>query len=171
MVEVFVSRLGLDSTTSSYVVVLQEKQGARLLPIWIGKPEAESIVLHMHNVKRVRPLTHDLIKSLVVGLGAQLRRAYITRVEDRTYFAELQLQRDDVLVNIDARPSHSIAIAVRLGAPIYAAEELLLDPGDEEAADEEAASPDFDRQKILTHTTTRPNTTEHSAEHPKPELA
>src|SRR5260221_245495 len=88
MVEVFVSRLGLDSTTSSYVVVLQEKQGARLLPIWIGKPEAESIVLHMHNVKRVRPLTHDLIKSLVVLLGAQLRRAYITRVEDRTYFAD-----------------------------------------------------------------------------------
>lgn len=164
MVEVFVSRLGLDSTTSSYVVVLQEKQGARLLPIWIGKPEAESIVLHMHNVKRVRPLTHDLIRSLIVGLGAQLRRAYITRVEDRTYFAELQLQRDDVLVNIDARPSDSIAIALRLGAPIYAAEELLLDPGDEEVGDEDASAPDFSGQEFLSESATSQSEIELSAE-------
>jgi bifunctional DNase/RNase len=135
MVEVFVSRLGLDSTTSSYVVVLQEKQGTRLLPIWIGKPEAESIVYHMHNVKRARPLTHDLVKSLIVGLGAQLRRAYISRVEDRTYFAELQLQRNDLLVNIDARPSDSIAVAIRLNAPIFAAEELLRDPDDEDESE------------------------------------
>lgn len=139
MVEVFVSRLGLDSTTSSYVVVLQEKQGTRLLPIWIGKPEAESIVYHMHNVKRVRPLTHDLVRTLIVGLGAQLRRAYISRVEDRTYYAELQLQRDDLLVNIDARPSDSIAIALRLNAPIFAADDLLRDPGDEDEGDETAS--------------------------------
>lgn len=149
MVEVFISRLGLDSSTSSYVVVLQEKQGQRLLPIWIGKPEAESIVYHMHNVKRPRPLTHDLVRSLIVGLGAQLRRAYITRVEDRTYHAELQLQRDDLLVNVDARPSDSIAIAIRLNAPIFAAEELLRDPGDDEADDDDdtpsfgVAAPEF----------------------------
>ncbi len=132
MVEVFVSRLGLDSSTVSYVVVLQEKQGTRLLPIWIGKPEAESIVYHMHNVKRARPLTHDLVRNLIVGLKAQLRRAYISRVEDRTYYAELQLQRDDLLVNIDARPSDSIAIAIRLNAPIYAADDLLHDPGEDD---------------------------------------
>src|SRR5205085_2264091 len=113
MIEVFVSRLGLDSASNSYVVVLQEKDGLRLLPIWIGQPEAESIVLHMHNVKRTRPLTHDLLRSLIVGMGAQLRRVHITHVEDRTYYAELQLQRDETLVKIDARPSDSIAIAVR----------------------------------------------------------
>jgi bifunctional DNase/RNase len=135
MVEVFVSRLGRDSSSSSYVVVLQEKQGTRLLPIWIGKPEAESIVYHMHNVKRARPLTHDLVRSLIVGLGAQLRRAYISRVEDRTYFAELQLQRNDLLVNIDARPSDSIAVAIRLNAPIFAAEDLLRDPDEDEESD------------------------------------
>jgi bifunctional DNase/RNase len=135
MVEVFVSRLGRDSSSSSYVVVLQEKQGTRLLPIWIGKPEAESIVYHMHNVKRARPLTHDLVRSLIVGLGAQLRRAYISRVEDRTYFAELQLQRNDLLVNIDARPSDSIAVAIRLNAPIFAAEDLLRDPDEDEDSD------------------------------------
>src|SRR3954469_885985 len=137
MVEVCVARLGFDSSTSSYVVVLQEKQGTRLLPIWIGKPEAESIVYHMHNVKRERPLTHDLVRSLIVGLGAQLRRAYISRVEERTYYAELQLQRDDLLVNVDARPSDSIAIAIRLNAPIFAAEDLLRDVSDD---DDEADS-------------------------------
>ena len=81
MVEVVIARLGLDSTTQSYVLVLQEKGGTRLLPIWIGQPEAESIVRHMHNVKGVRPLTHDLVRNLIVGMGAQLRRVQITRVE------------------------------------------------------------------------------------------
>ena len=89
MIEVLVSRLGLDSATNSYVVVLQERGGTRLLPIWIGQPEAESIVRHMHNVKGVRPLTHDLVRNLILGMGAQLKRVHITRVEKSTYYAEL----------------------------------------------------------------------------------
>jgi uncharacterized protein len=144
MIEVFVSRLGLDSASSSYVVVLQEKDGARLLPIWIGQPEAESIVLHMHNVKRARPLTHDLVRSLIIGLQARLQRVQITRVEDRTYYGEIHLQHGENLVEIDARPSDCIAIALRLGAPIYANEKLLVDPGDEEEAqDDDDEAPDF----------------------------
>jgi bifunctional DNase/RNase len=135
MIEVIVSRLGLDSATNSYVVVLQERGGTRLLPIWIGQPEAESIVRHMHNVKGVRPLTHDLVRNLIVGMGAQLRRVQITRVEKSTYYAELQIQRGETLVNIDARPSDSIAIALRLAAPIYAADELMVEPADEEEED------------------------------------
>jgi bifunctional DNase/RNase len=145
MIEVIVSRLGLDSSTNSYVVVLQERGGTRLLPIWIGQPEAESIVMHMHNVKRARPLTHDLVRSLIVGMGAELRRVHITRVEKSTYFAELQIQRGENLIHIDARPSDGIAIALRLTAPIFAAESLLLDPdletgeGEESEEDESAA--------------------------------
>src|SRR3954468_6119214 len=95
MIEVVFSRLGLDSSTQSYVVILQEKGGPRLLPIWIGQPEAESIVMQMHNVKRVRPLTHDLCKSLILGMGGTLQRVNITRVEKNTYYAELQIARDD----------------------------------------------------------------------------
>lgn len=135
MIEVTVSRLGLDSSTNSYVVVLQERGGTRLLPIWIGQPEAESIVMHMHDVKRARPLTHDLVRSLIVGMGAQLTRVQITRVEKSTYYAELHLQHGADVVHIDARPSDSIAVALRLAAPIYAAESLLVDPGVD--ADEE----------------------------------
>jgi bifunctional DNase/RNase len=145
MIEVTVSRLGLDSSTNSYVVVLQERDGTRLLPIWIGQPEAESIVMHMHNVKRSRPLTHDLVRSLIVGMGAQLRRVQITRVEKSTYYAELHVQRGTEIVQIDARPSDGIAVALRLSAPIYAAESLLVDPTEEtEDGDEESSSDEPD---------------------------
>ena len=142
MIEVSVSRLGLDSATGSYVVVLQERGGTRLLPIWIGQPEAESIVRHMHNVKGPRPLTHDLVRSLIVGMGAQLRRVHITRVEKSTYYAEMQIQRDESLVHIDARPSDSIAIALRLSAPIFVADELLVEPDDDEESDDVTGADD-----------------------------
>jgi bifunctional DNase/RNase len=142
MIEVTVSRLGLDSSNTSYVVILQERGGTRLLPIWIGQPEAESIVMHMHNVKRPRPITHDLMRSLIMGMDAQLRRVEITRVEKQTYYAELHLQHGETLARIDARPSDGIAIALRLGAPIYAAESLLIEPG-EELADDENDQPEF----------------------------
>ncbi|MBI3792643.1 MAG: bifunctional nuclease family protein [Gemmatimonadetes bacterium] len=155
MVEMAVARLGIDSTTNSYVVVLREKGGARILPIWIGRPEAESIAAQLNGVQHERPMTHDLCRLLITGLGAVLRRVSISRVEDNTYFAELHLQRGDQLVQVDARPSDSIAIALRLSAPIVAQEALLVDPdGDDEAADadegddrsesdDDAAGPDF----------------------------
>ncbi|HMC57452.1 MAG TPA: bifunctional nuclease family protein [Gemmatimonadaceae bacterium] len=135
MIEVVVSRLGLDSSTQSYVVILQEKDGERLLPIWIGQPEAESIVMQMHNIKRVRPLTHDLCKSLIVGLGGKLQKVHITRVEKNTYYAELHIARNGGgdIVQVDARPSDSIAIALRLSAPIFASDALLTDVQVEDA--------------------------------------
>lgn len=135
MIEVVVSRLGLDSTTQSYVVILQEKGGARVLPIWIGQPEAESIVMQMHNIKRARPLTHDLCKSLIVGLGGEVRRIHITRVENNTYYAELHVARGGEMVQVDARPSDSIAIALRVEAPIFASEDLLSDMQVEESSE------------------------------------
>ena len=125
MIEVVVARLGMDSSTHSYVLVLQEKGGPRLLPIWIGQPEAEAIVMQIHNIKRARPLTHDLCKSIILGLGGSLKRVQITRVEKNTYYAELHIARGESVVQVDARPSDSIAIALRLSAPIFAAESLL----------------------------------------------
>lgn len=126
MVEVTVARLGYDSGSNSYVVILQEKGGHRLLPIWIGKPEAESIKMQIDGVPRERPLTHDLCKNLVVGLGGFLRRVQITKVQNSTYFAELHIMRSETLVQVDARPSDSIAIALRMAAPIFAQESLLI---------------------------------------------
>ena len=125
MVEVTVARLGLDSATNSYVVILRERDGSRMLPIWIGKPEAESILMQMNQLKRERPLTHDLCKALITGLGGTLRQVSITRVEKNTYFAEMQLEGAGGLIEVDARPSDSIAIALRLAAPIFASDSLL----------------------------------------------
>lgn len=125
MIEVKVARLGLDSVSNSYVVILQEKDGERLLPIWIGQPEAESIVMEMQKVQPARPLTHDLCKRLIIGMGAVLQRVEITKVQDNTYYAELHLHRGEETFHIDARPSDSIAIALRLSAPIFAQDSLL----------------------------------------------
>jgi len=124
-VEVEIMRLGLDRTSSSYVVILREKDGERILPIWIGQPEAESIVIEMHGMHRERPLTHDLCKHLITQLGATLRHIHITRVVSRTYFAELHLASRDGSVVIDARPSDSIAIAIRCDAPMLVHDSLL----------------------------------------------
>lgn len=132
MVEVTVSRLGLDSTTNSYVVILRERGGRRLLPIWIGQPEAESIVMHMNQIKRERPITHDLCRALILGLGGTLKRVTITHVQKNTYYAELQVDGPNGLVQVDARPSDSIAIALRFDAPIFAPELLLTAVDDDE---------------------------------------
>ena len=138
MIEVVVSKLGVDPGSQTYVVVLQEKGGARLLPIWIGQVEAESIVMHMHNMKRSRPLTHDLCKSLILAAGARLKRIQITRVENNTYYGELHLERDGQIVQVDSRPSDAIAIALRLDAPIFAAEALLMRAEEEDGEEAES---------------------------------
>ena len=126
MIEVVVSRLGMDPGNQTYVVVLQEKGGARLLPIWIGQAEAESIVMQMHNMKRERPLTHDLCKTIIAGLGADAApRADHARREQHVLRRAAPRARRHVSCTIDSRPSDAIAIALRLDAPIFAADALL----------------------------------------------
>ena len=125
MIEVKVAHLGLDRASNQPVVILQEKDGDRVLPIWIGPAEANAIAMELAGHKFTRPLTHDLIKHVVVGLGAELTRVMITQVKENTYFAELHLHRDQDVIRIDARPSDSIAVALRMKAPIFTNETLL----------------------------------------------
>lgn len=141
MVEVTVSRLGLDGSTNTYVVILQERDGERILPIWIGQPEAESILLEINKVHKDRPLTHDLCKGLILALGATLQHVHITQVQSRTYYAELWLERGGEVFHVDARPSDSIAIALRMSAPVFAAESLLAPPPEAEESSEEPDEP------------------------------
>ncbi len=131
MVEVVVSRLGLDASTQAYVVVLQEKGGERALPIWIGRPEAEAIAAHLNGVKRDRPMTHDLTASLVAVLGGLLRRIQVTRVHEGTFYAEMHLTKAGQPVIVDARPSDAIALALRLDAPIFVADILFQNDSDD----------------------------------------
>jgi uncharacterized protein len=125
MIEVKVQSLGLDRTSNTPVVILQEQDGARVLPIWIGPGEASAIAMEMAGMKFSRPLTHDLFASVIRGLGGSLVRVLITKVVDNTYFAELIIQRDAERISIDARPSDSIAIALRMSASIFTTEDLL----------------------------------------------
>jgi len=144
VVEVFVSRLGLDSSSNSFVVILQEKDGERILPIWIGRAEAESIAAHLNGVHRERPMTHDLATAIIVALGGTLRRVQVTRVEESTFYAEMHIVVSGTPHVIDARPSDSIAIALRLEAPIFAADDLLAEyetPDEAEEGEREAPAP------------------------------
>jgi len=158
LVEVEVARLGLDRTSGTYVVILRERDGGRLLPIWIGQPEAESIVIEMHNMHRERPLTHDLCKNIITHLGATLRRVHITRVASRTYFAELHLASRDGGVVVDARPSDSIALALRFQAPIFANESLLSAGLMDDTSTEEMGSGDVEESAPPPREEPRPMT-------------
>jgi len=125
MVEVKVQSLGLDRTSNTPVVILQEKDGTRVLPIWIGPGEASAIAMELAGMKFSRPLTHDLFASVILGFGGSLQRVVITKVVENTYYAELIIQKGNDMISIDARPSDSIAIALRMDASIYTSDDLL----------------------------------------------
>lgn len=125
MKEVTVQSLGLDRNSNTPVVILQESDGPRVLPIWIGPGEASAIAMELAGMNFSRPLTHDLLASAITGLGGSLQRVVITKVVDNTYYAEMIITRDGEFFSLDARPSDSIAIALRMDASIFTAEDLL----------------------------------------------
>jgi bifunctional DNase/RNase len=125
VIEVRVQSLGLDKSSNTPVVILQELEGERVLPIWIGPGEASAIAMELAGMKFSRPLTHDLLASVISGLGAKLVRVLITKVMENTYYAELIIEREGELISVDARPSDSIAIALRMDARILTTDELL----------------------------------------------
>lgn len=137
LVEVRVQSLGLDRASNTPVVILKELDGERVLPIWIGPGEASAIAMQLADMKFSRPLTHDLLVSVLGGLGGSLQRVIITKVEDNTYYAELVIRQNGEVISVDARPSDSIAVALRTDAQIFAEDELL-ERASIEIADEEA---------------------------------
>ncbi len=136
LVEVRVKSLGLDRSSNNPVVILQEEAGERILPIWIGPGEASAIAMQLADWTFSRPLTHDLLVSVLGGLGGSLERVIITEVVENTYFAQLIIQRNGSVISVDARPSDSIAVALRVHAKIFA-EEALLEQATVEMAEEE----------------------------------
>jgi hypothetical protein len=125
LVEVRVQSLALDRTTNTPVVILQEVDGERVLPIWIGPGEASAIAMQLAEMEFSRPLTHDLLCSVLTGLGGALQKVIITKVQKSTYYAELIVRRNGEVISLDARPSDSIAVALRVDARIFADDDLL----------------------------------------------
>ncbi|MEN8375480.1 MAG: bifunctional nuclease family protein [Gemmatimonadota bacterium] len=117
--------MGLDRSSNTPVVILQELEGERVLPIWIGPGEASAIAMELAGMKFSRPLTHDLLASVISGLGGELTRVLITKVMENTYYAELIVEKNGEMISLDARPSDSIAIALRMGATILTTDALL----------------------------------------------
>ena len=117
--------INLDLFSSSPIVILKVEDENRYLPIWIGQPEARSILMKLQNQEFSRPLTHDLAVNLLTELGGTLERVSVTELRDSTFFATLHVEIGDRTVEVDSRPSDAIAIAVRAGAPIYAADAVI----------------------------------------------
>lgn len=140
LVEVKVKSLGLDRASNTPVVILQELEGDRVLPIWIGPGEASAIAMQLAEMEFSRPLTHDLLLDVLRGLGGELSRVVITRVTDSTYYAELIIRTNGATVSVDARPSDSIAVALRTDARIFA-NDSLLERASIEISEEEDAPP------------------------------
>ncbi len=117
--------INLDLFSSSPIVILKVEDENRYLPIWIGQPEARSILMKLQNQEFSRPLTHDLAVNLVTELGGTFERVSVTELRNSTFFATLRLEIAGRTVEVDSRPSDAIAIAVRAGAPIFAADTVI----------------------------------------------
>lgn len=124
--EMVVAGVTVDPMTKSPIVILRDRESRMALPIWIGMLEANAIIAVIEGVEIQRPMTHDLLKSVLETTGTVLRTVEITEVRDSTYFALLHLEREGSVVTVDSRPSDAIALALRCEVPILVAEEVLL---------------------------------------------
>jgi len=120
---------GVSLSNMGFVVLLRGQNDERSLPVFIGAAEAQSIALHLDKVSLPRPLTHDLLKSLLDCLECRLKRIVVNDLKDSTFYALLVLEKDGRETQVDARPSDAIALALRCGAPLYVAERVMSRAG------------------------------------------
>ncbi len=126
MIEMVVHGVTLDPVSQMPIVVLRAKDNEEvLLPIWIGIFEADSIVRQLQNIEPPRPMTYELMKSIIENMGARLEKVVINDLRDSTYYAELHILQGNNLIVIDSRPSDAINLALRFDAPVFVEEEVL----------------------------------------------
>lgn len=125
LVRMKVEGLLFDPRSNMYILLLKEVDGTDTLPVWIGKPEADSIALALGKVATPRPLTHDLIKNLIEGLKIKVTRIVVTEILENTYYAIIYITDGKRDIPIDSRPSDAVAVALRTGAPIFVEDEIL----------------------------------------------
>ena len=125
MLEMVIDSIRVSLANYQRVVILKEKDSDRYLPIWIGPAEAEAIALKLQDVSVPRPLTHDLLRSVIYGLGAAVNHILVSDLHDDTFFAKVALESDGKTFEVDSRPSDAIALAVRAKVPIYVNETVL----------------------------------------------
>lgn len=129
MIELTIESIRVNLVNYQRVVILKEKNADRYLPIWIGAAEADAIAVRLQDVAVARPLTHDLLRSVIDSLGATIEYIVVNDLSNDTFFARVVLTQDGRTLEIDSRPSDAIALAVRAKVPIYAEESVLEKAG------------------------------------------
>lgn len=124
-VEMRIRGLMMDPVTNMPIVILRDAAGDAILPIWVGIYEANAIALEIEKVTTPRPMTHDLIKNVLTGLEAGVKKVVVSELKDDTFYAVIWLEREGELISIDSRPSDALALALRLDCPIYVEEQVL----------------------------------------------
>ena len=153
MLEVTIDRIHVNPAGHQRIVVLKAKGVDRCLPIWVGSAEGDSIALKLEGKEVPRPLTHDLMDSMISDLGAKVTQVIVSELREDTFIARVVLQRNGTTIERDSRPSDAIALAVRCGAPIFAEEDVLeraglpLDPVTGEPDTADAKWPSFSLPK------------------------
>jgi bifunctional DNase/RNase len=145
MIEMKVKTIAADMEKHHPVMILTDAEEKRYLPIWIGGPEAYAILLELQGTPQPRPLTHDLLKNVIEGLRSRVKHIVVNDLQDSTYFARIILEIDGKEVEIDARPSDSIALALRCQAPIYVSEKVMqtASPNEEKLTEEKKRFQEF----------------------------
>jgi hypothetical protein len=124
-IEMKIRGLMMDPVTNMPIVILKDLAGTQVLPIWVGIYEANAIALEIEKVSTPRPMTHDLLKNLLLGLETGVRKVVVSELKDDTFYAVIWLERDGEVISIDSRPSDALALALRVDCPIYVEEEVL----------------------------------------------
>src|SRR3984893_13217751 len=124
-VEMKIRGLMMDPVTNMPIVVLKDVAGNAILPIWVGIYEANAIALEIEKVSTPRPMTHDLIKTLLLGLGTGMRKVVVSELKDDTFYAVIWLEKEGELISVDSRPSDALALALRLDCPIFVDDSVL----------------------------------------------
>jgi uncharacterized protein len=124
-VEMTIRGLVMDPVTQTPIVILKDVGGDTVLPIWVGVPEAHAIQLEMEKVAMPRPMTHDLIKNVLVGLDTQVHKVVVTELKEDTFYAVIWLDHRGEVISIDSRPSDALALALRVDCPIFV-DDLVL---------------------------------------------
>ena len=141
-IEMSIKGLMVDPITNAPIVLLRDEAGGRVLPIWVGVFEANAIALQVENITPPRPMTHDLLRQIILDLKGDVERIAITDLKDSTFYALIHLRVGGELVLVDSRPSDAIALALRVKAPIFV-EEMVLEQA--KAVETGVERPDADR--------------------------
>lgn len=124
-VEMKIRGLMMDPVSNSPIVLLKDLNSETILPIWVGVFEANAIALEIEKVSTPRPFTHDLIRNVLLGLEADVKRVVVSELRDDTFYAVIWLEREGKSISIDARPSDALALALRMDCPIFVDDEVL----------------------------------------------